>query len=244
MYLNCKRLMHTSLTVSKAPLLKFNWDALPSEIYYDYKVKRFRFSGGSPASPQRGTFISRADAIELQRNYLSRITREFVSLAPRIISGEIGVYKEAGELLKKIHLSNTIIEAGGIDRLTQSQLGTIGNILKKQYYAGKDDETGKSYGLKHLFKEVAATPDYSKSMLTNRLTMYAESGKISGSTVKQSIELLNGKTEMKRILGATDAHCEDCLRYASASYQPIGVLPLPKTACRCRTRCLCTVVYR
>lgn len=219
-------------------------DALPSEIYYDAKIKRFRYKGGSPGSPIRGTFLSRKEALALQRVYLNGVIKEFVSLAPSIIKGDIGTYTRAGELLKRIHVSYAILEAGGIDRLNQSQLGAIGNVLKKHYYQGKDDETGKPYGLKHLFKEVQSTPDYSEALLKNRLVMYANAGELSGHTVGQSIALDEGKTLVKRVLGATHQHCQDCLRYASLGYQPIGSLPLPKTRCQCRANCVCSMVFQ
>jgi hypothetical protein len=215
-----------------------NKDALPSEIFYDRSVRRYRYTGGE-GQPQRGTFVSRTDVLKLQENYLSDLKSRFIQLSPRIKSGEIGVYKEAGFLLKEIHMSNAIIAAGGIDKLSNSDLGSIGNILKKQYYAGKGD---KPFGLKHLFKEVSMGK-VSDAQLQNRLRMYAEAGELSGSIVRQNIAINQGLKYMMRIDSGDDVECDDCIRYARAGWQPIGSLPMPKVDCRCRSNCRCRVVY-
>ena len=219
-------------------------DALATSITYDPKTKRYRYKGSNKrGEPITGSFVSRAEVIKLQKQYLQEVTNKFIALAPRIKAGEIGVYKESAELLKKIHVSNAIIAANGIDNLTNSQLGVIGNTLKQQYYAGKDKATGKPFGLKHLFKDVQNDPNYSIDKLGQRLEMYALSGEISGSQVKQSMALQQGLTEMRRILGEAE-HCPDCLNYSSLGWQPIGSLPYPKTECRCRSNCKCSIEYR
>jgi hypothetical protein len=221
---------------------KLNIDAvLPSQIYYDPTLKRYRYKGGGKNQPIRGTFVSRSDALKLQKDYLMEAKARFLALTPRIMAGEIGVYKEAGELLKSIHMSNAVLAANGIDKLTDRDLGTIGSILKKQYYSGKGDD-GKSYGLKHLFNEVRSG-SVSAAQLKNRLAMYAEAGEISGSVVKQNQAYSNGLTAMRRIDSGDDAECEDCVRYAAAGWQLIGSLPIPKTQCKCRSNCRCRVIY-
>lgn len=221
--------------------IRLNSDAvLPSQIYYDPTVKRYRYRGGE-GQPQRGTFISRSDALKLQNDYLKEAKARFLELTPRIKAGEIGVYREAGNLLKSIHLSNAVLAAGGYDRLTDSDLGSIGAILKKQYYAGVGDN-GKPYGLKHLFREVQ-NGSVSEAQLRNRLNLYAESGELSGNLVKQNRAYTQGLTVMKRIDSGDDAECDDCVRYAAAGWQLIGSLPMPKQFCSCKSRCRCRVIY-
>lgn len=217
-------------------------DALANNIYYDYQSKRYRYKGeNKPGEPITGSFVSRGNVIKLQRDYLEKSIKQFVELTPRIKAGEIGVYKDAGELLKRIHVSHAIIEAGGIDKLTNSDLGTIGNILKQQYYAGKGKD-GKPFGLKHMFKDVQLDPSYSEAKIEQRLKMYALSGEISGSIIKQNKAASEGKTYMKRILGNAE-HCPDCINYASLGWQLTGTLPMPKVACRCGSNCKCSVIY-
>lgn len=221
--------------------LNLSQDAvLPSQIYYDPTVKRFRYSGGE-GQPQRGTFVSRKDSLKLQSDHLKEAKKRFIELTPRIIAGEIGVYKEAGRLLKSIHMSNAVLAAGGIDRITDSDLGTIGSILKKQYYSGRGQD-GKPYGLKHLFKDVEAGR-VSEAQLRNRLRMYIEAGELSGNVVLQNKAVEQGLTAMKRIDSGDDAECDDCARYAAVGWSLIGSLPLPKVDCKCRSNCRCRVIY-
>ena len=219
--------------------------ALVDNIYYAPRVKRYRYKNENnvPGQPITGTFVSRSEVIGLQKKYLTKITSEFVGLAESIARGDIGVYKRAGELLKKIHMSEAIISANGIDKLSNQQLGKIGSVLKKQYYAGKDEFTGKSYGLKHLFKE-HQIGKISDKMLKHRLNLYSQSGKISGNIIKDIAAKENGLRQERRRLGATHQHCPECLLYNSYGWVGIGTLPPPMVACRCRTNCKCYKEYR
>lgn len=231
-----------STLLSNAPLI---FDSLADNITYDVETKRYRYKGNNkPGEPITGSFVSRDSVLKLQKDYLDKVTQKFIDLAPKIKAGEIGAYKEAAELLKRIHVSQGIIAANGIDNLTNSQLGTIGGILKQQYNAGKDPVTGKPYGLKRLFKEIQLDPNYSEAKLKQRLQLYAQSGEITRETVRQSIQAQKGLTEMKRVLGVTDNHCPECVEYASREWTIIGGLPLPKTRCSCRANCLCSIIYR
>lgn len=219
--------------------------ALAENIYYDVAAKRYRYSNPSnvPGIPISGTFVSRKEIIRLQQNYLEKVTSEFLSLSPRMLRGEIGIYREAGDLLKKIHVSNAIIAADGIDRLSQSQLGKVGAILKKQYYSGVGELTGKKYGLKHLLKQ-AQNGEMSQAMLNYRLRLYAQSGAISGEVVKETAAREKGLREERRYLGATHDHCTECLEYAARGWVPIGTNPPPKVRCTCGTNCKCRKEYR
>lgn len=222
-----------------------NLDAvLPSEIYYDRVTKRYRYSGGVIGSPIKGTFISRPDIINLQKKFLNTLTKDFINLAPKILSGQIGAYKEAAEILKKIHMSNAVIKAGGIDKLSQSSLGSIGNVLKNQYYRGIDDN-GQPFGLKYLLKDATGNPPLSERMLRYRLEMYAKSGEISGHIAAQNVAKDEGKTEVKRLLNPGE-NCPDCIRYASLGWNRLidKILPFPKTMCVCRANCNCDMIYR
>lgn len=211
---------------------EMNSDALADDVYYDRASRRYKYKDSN-------SFASREAVINLQQKYLAKKEREFVQLSSRIQAGEVGIYKELANTLKQIHISNAIIEKGGIDRLTQSDLGTIGNILKKQYYAGKDEVTGKAYGLKHLLNEA---PTLSEARLKQRLQLYVESGKLSASILQRNDAISQGLQYAQRFLNPAE-HCEDCIYYASLGRQLISYLPLPKTRCKCRNNCKCTIVY-
>lgn len=215
--------------------------ALPTEIYYDRTLKRYRYTGGDK-QPMRGTFVSRKDAIDLQTKFLGNLKSDFMKLSPRILSGDIGSYTDAANILKKIHMSHAIISAGGIDKIQLNSLGSIGNVLKNQYYRGRSDD-GTPFGLKHLLKEAVEKP-LSEKMLRHRLNLYIKSGEISGHIVAKDTAISENKTLVKRILNHGD-NCPDCIRYASYGWVGINtkLLPYPKTMCICRANCNCDMIY-
>lgn len=168
-------------------------------------------------------------------------TEKLVSFAHEIKKGTIGTYRDVALSLKKIHILNALKVSGSTQNLSYSDLGIIGNILKKQYYQGKDESTNKPYGLKFLFKE---SSDLSEKMIAHRLRMFAQIGNITANILEQKKSILNGKTKMRRILGQTDFSCPECLSYAGQGWKDIGNLPLPHQKCTCRANCKCKVEYK
>lgn len=215
-------------------LQQLNIDALATNIKYDQQLKRYRYIDS-------GRFVSREATINLQKDYLKQQTDKLTGLAARIKANEPGIAREAGETLKRIHLSNAIIAANGIDNVSQSDLGKIGNILKQQYSTGVNKETGDRFGLKFLLQE---SPNQSEEMIAHRLNLFAQSGGLSGNIIKESKAVEKGLRFERRILGITDHHCAECLDYAARGWQVIGTLPKPKTACSCKSNCKCTMDYK
>jgi hypothetical protein len=74
--------------------------------------------------------------------------------------------------------------------------------------------------------------------------MFANSGELSASVIRERLAKDNGYTSMRRVLGVTDIHCPDCVSFANAGWVGIGKLPLPKTDCQCFSNCKCRVEYR
>jgi hypothetical protein len=215
--------------------------ALADGIYFDHVLKRYRYKGeNKPGEAITGSFVSRSNVINLQEKFRDKKINEFISLSSEIMQGR--GYREATELLKKIHVSEAIIKAGGIDKLNNSDLGTIGSILKKQYYAGVDSETGKSYGLKHLFREIQEGK-VSQKQLENRLKLYAKSAELTGLIIEKNHALSEGMLWAKRIDAKDNNECEDCIRYASMGWSTINSVPLPKTMCKCKSNCRCQIIY-
>jgi hypothetical protein len=203
------------------------------DIYFDKKSKRYKFRDGN-------RFVSRQNVNELIDRKIEEKRKLLTTYSSRISKQEIGVFGDVAQTLKDLH----ILQAArfkGFENITQSDLGIIGNQLKKQYYAGIDEETGKKFGIKYLIKDA---PDLSIAQIENRLRMYADSTKIASSLLEARRAIETGLTSSRRILGATDAHCKSCLFYASMGFQPIGVLPVPKTACECGSQCLCSIEYK
>lgn len=209
-------------------------DALPQSVFFDSATRRYRF-----ADTRR--FVSREAVLTLQKKYLAEQKEKLVTFAEDARQGKIGTYKDLAETLKRIHVSEAIIAVGGVDKLTPSDLGTIGNILKDQYYRGKSKITGERYGLKYLLQEA---PEQSLAQVQNRLRNYAKSGKFTADALIYKRDILAGANQMRRLLGVTEDHCEECIQYAAQNWVAINTLPLPGQECSCFTNCKCSVITR
>jgi hypothetical protein len=190
-----------------------------------------------------GSKASSGKIVNLQDLLLDSYKQDLIGLASKIQRGDVSALKQAGELVKKIHLSQLIKGRGGdFNAITNKDFGVVGSVLKKQYYAGKGDD-GKPYGLRHLFKE-ASEGKVSDKQLAHRLSMYADSGKLSFSNGELESRKETGYKSKKRILGVAE-HCPDCVRYASFGW--IGIddnsLPPITVACQCGVNCKCSFEY-
>lgn len=181
--------------------------------------------------------------VGLQDLLIDSWQQELVGLASKIKNGDIKALTQAGELVKKIHLSSLLKgKNGDFSAITNKDYGTVGSILKKQYYAGKGDD-GKPYGLRHLFKDVSEDK-ISQAQLENRLRMYGNSGKISESISELNLKVEQGYQSKRRNLGIAE-HCPSCIRYASFGWVGIDSPDLPPIAtdCECLTNCKCSFSY-
>ena len=218
--------------------MQLNLDAiLPDEVTYDRKSKRFRYT-------ESGRFVSRERTLELQRSFIDKLTEQLKGFAQPLVDGEIGAQRDTAETLKKIHLNQAAIARGGVDNLTEKDLGQVGATLKKQYYQGKDENTGKRYGLRHLVNDIKNL-DLSVAKVAYRLGLYAKSGKISYYQTELNAKLDEGFTTKKRALTPGHVHCIDCIRYDSLGYVNISdSLPFPTQRCECRVNCECEMKYQ
>lgn len=207
-------------------------DSLNETYRWDAKSKRYR-------DRISGTYVSRSTVVSWTQKYLEIEKEKFVGLAAKVKLGKPPIERELAESLRKIHVANAIVAANGIDKLSQKDLGKIGAQLKIQYYAGRGED-GSRFGLKYLLQDAK---NQSEAQITQRLNLYAQSGEITGNTVRQDKAKESGMTLMKRSLGSAHQHCPDCVSYASAGWVGIGKLPLPKQKCICGVNCKCTVEY-
>lgn len=212
----------------------FNVDALLSDdITYDRTAKRYRYK-------KSGQFLSRDRTIEIQKDFYAKQYDKFTHLGDKLKSNKI-TERELAIELKQLHISQLVISRGGVDRITNSDLGKVGSLLRSQYN-GTDKRTGKKFGLKYLFQDVDRQ---SEKMLNHRLTLYAKASEVVKSIVAESVAKETGLTLYKRELGQTHKHCSSCLFYNSLGWQKIayGTLPYPKTNCECGSNCVCSLIY-
>jgi hypothetical protein len=208
-----------------------------NEFTYDVRLRRYRVSTGVGA----GQFISKQAFIASTQRYLDAQQNLLISLADDLGDGRLQLkdfQRRAAEILREIHTSQAILGANGIENLNSSDWLRVGRQLKRQYYAGIDTESGRRFGLKYLAQDIA-NGRLSLAEIRNRLSLYAESGKL---TYYETEGAKNEKPLVKRVLGAAE-HCQECLDYASMGIRPKGELPYPTERCSCKMRCKCSMLY-
>lgn len=205
-------------------------------IKYDPQVRRFRYLDS-------GEFASREAVAYQTSKYIRQQQKELIGLADAIYANptDLRLQKQAGEILKNIHIANGTVAAKGADKMYANDYLAIGNELASQY--GLKRNFPEPYGLRFLMEDVA-TGKTSRGRLEERLEMYSLSGKTSYFAVEVNKKKIEGLNEAKRLLGTTDRHCRDCVAYAGLGWQAIEDTILPTQACRCYTRCRCILDYR
>ncbi|MGL5926330.1 hypothetical protein [Chroococcidiopsis sp.] len=217
-----------------------NWnyrvDVLP-DIYYDVRAQRWLYRDTKK-------YASLAAVQYQAKKYLEEQKRSLVLLGSEYSSGKLGLrefQEQLGDRLKKIHLTQMIGGLGKQEDVTAERFLLVGRNLKAQYYAGKDQLTGESFGLKYLVQDLLAGT-VSNRQLAARLGMYAESGTVSYWSVKTDIAK-EKYTHARRVLGKVHQHCGECLSYAGRGWEAIANIILPTVACSCRSRCKCSLIF-
>lgn len=216
------------------PLEPLNFSTHP-DYFFDKKVGRFRYKDSKKFAP-------RTAVLNLTRANIGARSQELIDLGDRLSNGDINLLTfqlEAAKLVKRIHVQSAILGHNGIDAMTDADWLRVARTLKTQYYDGKDPETGKRFGLKHLADDIRngkVTP----AQLRNRLRLYAQAGNSSYWAAYQASEK-KLKPYGIRALGDSE-HCADCMGYAALLPQPIEQVVLPGTKCRCKVACKCSIL--
>jgi hypothetical protein len=130
-----------------------------------------------------------------------------------------------------------IVGKGGIKNIQTADFDRLNIGLTKELTRtiGSD---GENYGLLELVSQYE-NGYISSAQFGARAQVYAISSRkayYQGQDARQTLPY------MQRLLHGND-NCPECISYANAGIQPAGKLPLPGEACRCRSRCNCTVNY-
>lgn len=214
------------------------FDAVVSPYWaWDDKSGRYR-------DRSTGRYLSQQNLAALQRKHIAAIERDIQIIGDLLLRGQISLrtWQEAtATSIKTLWLHQLILSRGGVKQATSSDYLAVGRELKQQYGWLKQFaiDLQRGYSLSSTGQQTPMTPARFKA----RLSLYAKAGRISYEQGKQEVAKSQGKLLMRRLLGITDRHCQNCLDYAAVGVRPVGTLPLPGVACSCRSNCLCRVVY-
>lgn len=215
---------------------KFRLDTITSPFWsYDKRTNRYRDS--------RGRFLSQRNLQLLQQRHISSVQRDIGQIGELLLKGSISLssWQEAtAKSLKTLYLHQMVLARGGLQQTTASDYLTTGRLLKDQYayLRGLAIDLQRGYSI----NEKGDRQQMTVGRFRQRLALYSKSGRVAFEEGKKKNATEQGSGYMKRFLAVAE-HCSDCLGYAAKGVQPIGSLPLPGVACRCRSNCKCSVVY-
>lgn len=165
------------------------------------------------------------------KRYEKKLEEDLQSITTSLFRGDLSLanwQKEMGARVKKSHLELLKFGAGGTVRAWQEN-ETNRHLKRFDYPAldkfGRDLQSGK----------------LSKQQIRARVAQYAKSPKIAYERGRLGIKKETGQQYGRRLLGKTDLHCEDCLRYAGLGWQRLEDIILPGTNCQCGANCLCSI---
>ena len=173
-----------------------------------------------------GRYVARTRITALLERSINGRERRILDGAQALYDGKITpkVYAaRTAELVKRQHLQNSALAAGGWDRLTPADYGRIGGNLRSEY--------------KHLANLANGIADgtVSTAQAQNRLHMYMGNARKEFYQVERA-HLPKPKAGMSRLerrqLNPADS-CDDCIGYAAQGWQAEGVLPVPGEGSQC-----------
>jgi hypothetical protein len=176
-----------------------------------------------------GRFVARAKVLTELDRVRRGVGQEMRELAKQLQAGEISRVEWLIAMkarVKALHLAHAAVAAGGLDKLTPSDLGRLGAAVRRQYEFLRRWE---AEGLPVDGRFIA------------RAELYAGAAYGTFSDMERIKHKAAGYTEAKRVLGIAE-HCPDCLEWAG-KWLPIDAVP-PIGSSVCRTRCKCTIIYR
>jgi Phosphatidylinositol 3- and 4-kinase len=204
------------------------------DFKFDRKSGRYRHKSGR--------YAARTEVMRLMRENILVQREDLIALADRVEAKQITLTEfqiESAQLLKRIHVQSAVLGKDGIDNMTPQDWLEVARELKRQYYAGKDEATGRRFGLKYLAQSLRDGL-LSQPQLKNALRMFANSARTAFHRASLALEQVKGKAFGVRIRTKSES-CASCIRYAALPPQQIGRLVLPTQKCECGTNCGCYI---
>lgn len=202
-------------------------DILPGFLY-DRSNARYR-------NTSTGRYVARRDILGLLDTQINAAERRLGDLVTALHEQRISpaIFQEQMRTeLRRLHLQNAALGAGGFDRLTAREYGRAGQMLRTDYER-----------LTNLARDIVDGRATLPQAL-NRVQGYAGQARQNFLEAERDAARATGRDyEERRRLGVAE-HCNDCVGYAERSWQPLGVLPVPGTSSVCGTHCRCTLERR
>lgn len=184
-----------------------------------------------------GKFVSRADIVSLLDARVVSLENRLTALTTAAVEGKLSPAYFAEQMrteLRRSHLAARAVGAGGIDKLTQADYGSVGRKLRDDYARVANLARDIRDGTVTLPQALNRVQGYAGNA---RLEFFeADAAAKKDAAAGKDMVLL-----MIRDLG-TSEHCVDCLNYYGQGWA--FDLPSPGTQSICGTHCRCSMRYR
>lgn len=191
------------------------------------------FANGRYRNQDTGRFVSRANINGLLDSQIQGAENRLQDLATAFYEGKIApavFVEQVSSEERRLALQNSALAKGGFDRLTFSDYGRAGQMLRGEYQriigTARDVQAG-----------TVTLPQ-----LLQRMTRYAGDARVLYFQTQRTIprQTAEGMTLIeKRNLSAEAQSCSDCIGYYDQGWQLYGTLPGPGEACKCGGSCRC-----
>lgn len=204
---------------------------MPTDILPGY---RYNATANRYISNATGRFVARREIVRMMNANVAGTETRLASLTIAAHEGRLSPSTFAEQFrteIKRLHLQNRALGAGGWDRLTQSDYGAVGGKL------------AADYARVNRFAEALANGDITLAQALNRANMYAGNARTQywESWRDRNRASIGRVIIEKRNLGAAE-HCPDCVELHARGWQMQGQLPTPGDgSTECLTNCQCTI---
>lgn len=202
----------------------------------------FDRSAGRYRNASNGRFVARRDILTLLNNQVNAGEQRLRDLVTEFHEGKLSASTWAEQMrseVKRQHLQQAALGAGGWDRLDQRDYGRIGGNLRAEYR-----------NIENFARQVQA------GEVTLPQALQRADGYVGGSRIEffeterkaaQNAERIRGEDTTiieRRHLDPAAQHCRDCPGYYDRGWQAGGTLPVPGVQCQCRHHCRCRMSRR
>lgn len=204
-------------------------DILPGYTW-DTRSSRFR-------AEATGRYVARRRILELVDAQVNHSTARLHELTEAFYERRIGASVWVEQMrteLRRQHLAQAALGAGGWERLTPTDFGRIGRSLRDDYARIAGTAQDILEGKITLPQALSRVNGYVGSARTQFFA--AERDRIRPSST--------GVMVIERRHMGNAIHCSDCINYYDLGWQPVGTLPLPGEDSVCRDQCRCGISYR
>lgn len=204
------------------------------EVFFDFESGRWRYVLSGRLVP-----IGRVKLGVLRVS--NDVQRKIRELTLSMVNGTIAKdvwYRRMRKILKDQYRASWIASIGGIQNYDKSQQALFGRAVAPQYRFLDNFLDGLNTG------QIALN-----QALVVRAGMYARAGNDIYQNNLLAVASRNGMTQVKRVLGPNEAHCENsknrfgCIELALMGWVNIqNVIPIGDATCL--THCLCSYEFR